>query len=122
MLHHVILSLASNYEQERHLMEARRLLACILQPTRYTEELWTEPFGKPHRPDMYINQLLYATTSLSVEDLLKRLKSIELQMGRTAEERGEGIVRIDLDLMKYDDDIYHPRDWERPYIQRLLLS
>lgn len=41
-------------------------------------------------------------------------------MGRTQEDRTAGIVRIDLDLLQYDNDRYHLRDWERDYIKKLL--
>ena len=122
MLHQVIISLASNYEQEANMAEARRRLNVLLHVFRFTIEIWTEPYGTPKRPDPYMNQLLYGTTSLSVDDLQQALKEMELQMGRTKGDREAGIVRIDLDLMKYDDQGYHLRDWERPYIGRLLLS
>jgi 2-amino-4-hydroxy-6-hydroxymethyldihydropteridine diphosphokinase len=71
---------------------------------------------------MYLNQLVYATTALEVEELIEALKAIERQMGRTAEDRRQGIVRIDLDLMQYNDERHHLRDWERPYIKALVCS
>ena len=49
-----------------------------------------------------------------------RLKEMEKEMGRTPEEREQGIVRIDLDLLLFDQQRYHERDWERDYIRRLL--
>ena len=69
---------------------------------------------------MYLNQLVYATTSLSVDELQSALKNIELCLGRTTEDRQKGIVRIDLDLLQYGDQRYHLRDWDRPYIKALL--
>ena len=69
---------------------------------------------------MYLNQLVYATTSLNVDELQSALKDIELRLGRTAEDRQKGIVRIDLDLLLYNDQRYHLRDWDRPYIKALL--
>ncbi len=35
--------------------------------------------------------------------------------GRTKQQ-----VTIDLDLMLYDDERYHLRDWPHPYIQQLI--
>lgn len=122
MLHQIIISIASNHEQKLHLSEARQLLGQLLTPQRYTDEIWTKPCGKPLKPDLYLNQLLYASTSLSVEELQNELKALERRMGRTAEDRQEGIVRIDLDLMEYDGRRYHQSDWERPYMRLLLLS
>lgn len=119
MPHTCIISLASNCGQERNLAEARLRLGQILHDISYTKELWTVPMHSK-RTDMYLNQLAYAHVSISVNQLQQELKNIEAQMGRTEEARREGIVCIDLDLMQYDQMRYHLRDWDRPYIQRLL--
>ena len=117
--HSCIISLAANCNQEENLAEARRRLSQILFSPTYTEAIWTEPFKHPDSP-LYLNQLVYAKTNLNAEELECELKTIEHAMGRTAEDRKQGIVRIDLDLMQHDDVRYHLRDWERPYIQKLL--
>lgn len=115
----IIISLASNYEQEKNLSEARKWLGQILFDITYSRELWTEPIGHPYSP-MYLNQLAFAKCSLSKEELEQRLKEIERQQGRTDECRQRGIVTIDLDLLQYADTRYHLRDWERPYVKDLL--
>lgn len=125
--HSCIISLASNCCQEENLAEAQRRLSEILFSASYTEAIWTEPFKSSnlspllslHSP-LYINQLVYAQTSLTDEELQARLKQMECEMGRTADDRAKGIVRIDLDLLQYDEERYHLRDWERPYVQQLL--
>ena len=119
MRHQTLISLASNCDQEAHLAEARSRLDRVLEDTRYTEAIWTEPVGS-RRSDLYLNQLLRASTTLDVQQLQSMLKAIETQMGRSIEERQQGIVRIDIDLLQYDDERYHLRDWERPYIKKLL--
>ncbi len=115
------MSLAANCHHKENLAEARRRLGQILFNVHYTDELWTEPFGG-RTPSMYLNQLVYATTSLSLEQLTETLKQTELDMGRNSEERRKGIVCIDLDLMLFDGVRHHLRDWERPYIQALLKN
>ena len=117
--HSCIISLAANCNQEENLAEARRRLSQILFSTTYTEAIWTEPFKHPDSP-LYLNQLVYAKTSRTAEELESELKTIERDMGRTPADRQQGIVCIDLDLMQHDDTRYHLRDWERPYIQQLL--
>lgn len=119
MLHTIILSLASNYQQNYNLSEARRRLEQLIHVWRYTESLWTEPIHSP-LPNLYLNQLLFGATSLSVNQLNESLKQMETEMGRTPEERHQGIVRIDLDLLQYDSKRYHLADWERPYVKKLL--
>ena len=137
----VIISLASNCDQEKNLHQAHLCLEQILSSCRYTKAIWTEPYvggnasklcnevGEASKlckvadeasPTIYLNQLVYATTSLTVDDLQSALKDIELRLGRIADDRQQGIVRIDLDLLQYDGQRYHLRDWDRPYIKALL--
>jgi 2-amino-4-hydroxy-6-hydroxymethyldihydropteridine diphosphokinase len=117
----VIVSLASNYQQEKNLQEARHRLGQILFDIRFSEELWTEPYGKKDSPP-YLNQLGYASCHYHVEQLEQILKKIESDMGRTPTLREKGIVNIDLDLMLHNGTRYHLKDWERPYIQQLIAA
>ncbi|MBQ4391893.1 MAG: 2-amino-4-hydroxy-6-hydroxymethyldihydropteridine diphosphokinase [Prevotella sp.] len=120
MTHQTLISLASNYDQEENLHQAHLCLAQILSSCHYTEAIWTEPFAASTKSPLYLNQLVEATTTLNAAELEAALKDIEQRMGRTAEERQKGVVRIDLDLLQFDNHRYHLRDWDRPYIQALL--
>jgi len=115
--HYVIIALASNEQQEQHLEAARQQLALILGDLHFTSAHWTEPFHVS-RPSPYLNQLCEATTTFSANLLEEVLKEIEKRLGRTRNE--DGIVAIDLDLMQYDGERHHLRDWERDYIKDLL--
>ena len=120
-----IISLASNFDQESNLHSARELLALFLSSVSLTEAIWTEPFHKKaasrnNRQSLYLNQLAYAETALTADELQRKLKNIEQHLGRTNEERSQGIVRIDLDLLLYGQQRYHLNDWERPYVKQLL--
>ena len=129
-MHSILLSLASNHEQEKNLGEAREALAQVLVSPDYTPAIWTEPYGKKQppshlspltsHPSKYLNQLVSAQTSLDSDELILRLKEIEKVQGRDDEARRQGLVPIDLDLLLYDQQRFHLRDWQRPYIQQLL--
>ena len=119
----IIISLASNNQQQQNLAEARRRLGQVLFDLNYTEELWTEPYSSSKQgmsAPLYLNQLLYARTNLEVNELNLLLKNMEADMGRTSQLRAQGIVPIDLDLMQHGKERYHLTDWQRPYIQQLL--
>lgn len=118
-VHKVLISIAANCEQKKNLSEARRRLEQVLSASYYTSEMWTEPIGA-QRSDAYLNQLVTAHTRLELSQLNSELKRIEQEMGRTDSDRKEGIVRIDLDLMEYDGERHHIKDWERSYIKMLL--
>ena len=119
-MHNVLISLAANCDHEQNLQEARKRLQQVLSAVSFTSELWTEPEGSPLRPDLYLNQLASGQTDMGVDELCQWLKQTERSLGRTSEDRRQGIVRIDLDLLQYDGLRHHLKDWERSYIKCLL--
>lgn len=120
MTHHrCIISLASNCDAEKNLPEARLCLEQILFDCKYSDAIWTEPIGSKRKAP-YLNQLVKGATTLTLDELNTWLKSMEQRMGRSNEDRQQGIVRIDLDTLLFDDKRYHERDWERPYVASLL--
>ena len=149
-LHHIIISLASNFNQEANLEAARTALTQLLVEAHFTSAIWTEPFGiidhgpltidhsssanngqcsmfrsasplgsaKNGQCSMYLNQLCSGTTAFGPNLLSEVLKETEKRQGRTHNE--DGIVTLDLDLLQYDDQRFHHRDWERPYVKDLI--
>ena len=115
--HEVIISLASNEQQEQHMQAARTQLGMLLKDLQFTTAHWTEPINT-HRKEPYLNQLCRGTTTFSANLLEEVLKETEKRLGRTHNE--DGIVAIDLDLLQYDEDRYHLRDWERNYVKDLI--
>lgn len=113
MTHRVLIALGSNYQQAAHLQWAVQRLSQFVTDLHLSRTLWT--------PDvkgsglMYMNQLALGTTTLSAVDLEQALKASETATGRNHQQ-----VTIDLDLMLYDDERFHLRDWPRPYIQQLI--
>ena len=115
--HHIIISLASNYQQEANMDAARTQLVQLLSEVHFTQAIYTEPIHSL-RNEPYLNQLCKGTTALGRNLLSEVLKEIEKRLGRTHNE--DGIVAIDLDLLEYDGERYHLRDWERSYVKDLI--
>lgn len=115
----VLLSLAANRFQKSNLAKARQCLGEVLSDIYYTSEQWTEPLSTARR-DKYLNQLAFGTTALTLDELNARLKQIETSLGRTPQKRVMGIVPIDIDILLYDGERLHQRDWQRPYVTALL--
>jgi len=113
----VIISIASNEDQEANLAKARELLKTILPNLTFTKELWTQPVNTT-RKSMYLNQLCKGTTELGPNLLGEVLKETEKRLGRRHNE--DGIVAIDLDLLQHGQQRFHLRDWERNYVKDLL--
>ena len=116
-LHQIIISLASNKDQEAHMAAAREQLVQLLTEAHFTSAIWTEPINSI-RKEPYLNQLCQGTTALGEGLLCEVLKETEKRLGRTHNE--DGIVTIDLDLLQYDGQRHHLRDWDRNYIKDLL--
>ena len=115
--HHIIISLASNINHEANLEAARTQLTQLLSEVHFTSAIYTEPVGTL-RKEPYLNQLCKGTTALGMNLLNEVLKEIEKRLGRTHNE--DGIVTVDLDLLEYDGERFHHRDWERNYVKDLI--
>ena len=115
--HQIIISLASNENQEANLQAAREQLTQLLSEAHFTSAIWTDPINSI-RQEPYLNQLCNATPAFSMNLLNEVLKETEKRLGRTHNE--DGIVKIDLDLLQYDEAQYHLRDWSRNYVKNLI--
>jgi len=122
MSHRVILSLATNRFQVKNLSRARRCLVEVLHNVSFTKEHWTEPIGNKRCRDAYLNQLAKGTTEMDEELLNEWLKQKETIFGRTELKRQLGIVPIDLDILEFDGERRHLRDWERWYVKELITE
>lgn len=92
--------MGSNTEAEKYVDMARKLLNAILPDIRWEEPRWTEPVDFPN-PALFLNQLATFPTEMSREELHQCFKEIERQCGRLPEDKSQGIVRIDIDLLNY---------------------
>ena len=116
-VHEVIISLASNENQEANLAKARELLTQLMTEVHFTSAIWTEPVNSS-RKEPYLNQLCKGTTAFGEGLLCEVLKETEKRIGRIKNE--DGIVVIDLDLLEFDGQKHHLRDWSRDYVKNLL--
>lgn len=115
MKHSVIIALGSNICQNAHIQWASQRLEDLLSDCKMSSTLWTEDVKGSGK--MYMNRLVFGHTEKGVEELERSLKELEAQCGRRPSSPD---VPIDLDLMQYDQQRYHKKDWERPYIQNLI--
>lgn len=119
--HHVIISLASNHNQEATMSAAREQLTQLLSEAHFTSLIWTDPIDHPQKNryrEKYLNQLCQGSTYYGTGLLEEVLKETERRLGRRHNE--DGIVAIDLDLLEYDGTRHHLRDWDRNYVKDLI--
>lgn len=112
-MHQVLISIGSNNVQSAHIHWASGRLSFLLRKIRFSRLMWTPDIKGTGR--LYMNRLATGVTELTAEEIINRLKEVEDETGRSKER-----VTIDLDLLQYDQNRYHLRDWSRPYVTELI--
>jgi 2-amino-4-hydroxy-6-hydroxymethyldihydropteridine diphosphokinase len=119
----IYLALGSNVGDSRgHIHQAQQLLAAKLSNLKTAPLYSSKAVGYTDQPD-FLNTAVSATTDLAPPDLLKLVKAIEQQVGRTASFHW-GPREIDIDIIFYNDlvlktdrlTIPHPAFAERDFV------
>jgi 2-amino-4-hydroxy-6-hydroxymethyldihydropteridine diphosphokinase len=87
---------------------------------RISDLLETSPLGPANQPK-YLNAVAQIETSLSTEDLFKKLTDIENSLGRVRKEKWSPRT-IDLDLLLFGSEIINRSDLTVPHRQMHLRS
>lgn len=118
-----LLSLGTNLgDREANLRNAIAALAPTVRVTRESRVYETAPWGFEDQPS-FLNMVVSGETDLSPLELLKFLKTLETELGRTPTFR-YGPRLIDLDILFYNDlilqtpelTIPHPKLHERAFV------
>ncbi|MET3979443.1 2-amino-4-hydroxy-6-hydroxymethyldihydropteridine diphosphokinase [Mucilaginibacter sp. UYP25] len=75
----------------------------------------TQSWGKTDLPD-YLNQVILLQTTLTAQQVLEKVLGIEIELGRTREERW-GSRTIDIDILFYGDEIINDENLTVPHPQ-----
>ena len=121
MMHTCLLCLGSNIEASTRLSAARSTLLSHFPHIRFSEEMVTEAIGSGFLSPFH-NQVASLETSLSAEQVRVILKNIEQGQGRLPEDKTQGIVKLDIDLLMYDDIVLKPKDMEKKFVMEGIKS
>ena len=114
--HTVYLSLGTNMgDKKKNLLEAIEKIG-KLENTKVTSQstiLETEPFGYTEQ-DMFLNACIEIKTLFTPQELLEKLLSIELEMGRVRTIKW-GPRIIDIDILFFDDEIIQDKNLAVPH-------
>lgn len=119
--HSCLLCLGSNKDRELRMEAARKALRKHFAYILFGAEMETEAIGSGFLSP-FSNQVARLTTPLSAEEVRTILKSIEKENGRLPEDKAKGIVKLDIDLLMYDDTVLKPKDMEKCYVQEGLVA
>lgn len=119
--HSCILCLGSNSDRHTRMEAARKALAISFPDIRFGREMTTEAIGNTFLSP-FSNQLALFKTTFSAEEVRSILKQIEKENGRMPEDKAQGVVKLDIDLLIYDNTILKPDDMEKEFIRQELES
>ncbi len=114
--HTCLLCLGSNLDGAIRLSAARSALLSHFPDIRFSQEMVTKAIGTGFLSPFH-NQVARLTTSLDAESVRAILKGIEQAQGRLPEDKANGIVKLDIDLLVYDDCALKPKDMEREFVK-----
>ncbi|WP_309399603.1 2-amino-4-hydroxy-6-hydroxymethyldihydropteridine diphosphokinase [Phocaeicola sp.] len=115
--HHCLLCMGSNTNRFTQLSDARKVLSEAFPDIHFGELMETQAIGSGfHSP--FSNQLARFTTTLSSESVHNLFKELERHSGRLPEDKAQGIVKLDIDLLTFDNKVLKPEDMKREYIRR----
>ena len=115
----ILLSLGTNTYARFNLKRAMHLLKLSFLTIEFTSIAASKPYGTQYKRP-FLNTLAYFKTNKNKEELVLELKKIEQKMGRLPDHKLAGKIIIDIDLIRWNDEITQPEDFKRSYVCDLL--
>ena len=115
--HTCLLCLGSNVDRRAQMASAREALKRHFPDIRFSTEMETESIGSRFLSP-FSNQVAIFETTFSAEEVRTILKQIERDHGRLPEDKSQGIVKLDIDLLMVDDCVLKPADLEKEFVQK----
>ena len=114
MITRVYLGLGSNQgDRQRNIEEAIALLVSTVTPERASSIYETEPWGYQDQPK-FLNAVYSGHTALSPQQLLWKVKAVEVAMGRVPS-FPNGPRLIDIDILMYSSRVIWTQDLVVPH-------
>ena len=115
------ISIGSNTAPETNLQKAHDALDTLFPDIRYSTVKETPSFGF-HHLSVFLDQVAQFSSSLSASEIIRLLKGVEREIGRMPGEKEREIVKIDLDLLASEVEVFKADDLKRTYIQEGLAE
>ncbi len=119
VMNKALISIGSNENKEINIVSCQLLLKEIFSKIIYSKTCITAPYGTNYKTD-FINQLAVVSTDKTKDEVSSLLKSLEIKMGRTPDDKKKGKVIIDIDLITWNNDILKPEEMNRNYIKNII--
>ncbi|MTK52999.1 2-amino-4-hydroxy-6-hydroxymethyldihydropteridine diphosphokinase [Paludibacter sp.] len=114
-----IVSIGSNSNAEQNVTAVQILLNNAFTNVRFSNFQWIPAIGN-HYTQPFYNGAVSFESSLTALELKPKLKAMEVILGRTPEQKAQGIVPMDLDIIVCNEEIIHP-DYNRfPFVKNAV--
>ncbi|NDW11950.1 2-amino-4-hydroxy-6-hydroxymethyldihydropteridine diphosphokinase [Bacteroides sp. 214] len=114
-MHTCLICIGSNYNRKENLALAAKWLREAFCKMTFGSVQETEPIGIANSA-LFFNQLVEFRTQLDKDTVVSILKSMEIKAGRTPEDKAQGKVILDIDLLLFDDKVLKSEEMNRTYI------
>lgn len=104
-----LILLGSNIDPEENIISALNYIQKLGTMGNQTDFIYTKPLQFETQPD-FLNGALLLHTRLPLEELQRKLKQIELDMGRLRNENKNTPRIIDLDIITFNGSIADEKD------------
>lgn len=121
VMNKALLSIGTNMDREANLALCHEKLDSLFAGISYSKTSVTPPYGMVYKDD-FLNQLAIIYTTKTKDEVYEILKIVEKQIGRNNTDKAQGKVKIDIDLIIWNDEVLKPADLSRSYIADLLPS
>ena len=120
-MNRAIIGVGSNIDPEKHIREARKLIADKFTLLRESEFIETAPIGYTNQAN-FINGAYLIQTPIEMPAVKRRLHIIEQALGRVRTENKFGPRIIDLDIVVWNNEIVDDDVYERDFLKTSVLE
>ena len=119
MIHECIIGIGSNIEPEQNIAAALFFLRQEHEFVSVSALVKTSPIGIPDQPD-FLNGAAKIFTALGITEFQCYLKEVEDRLKRDRTAPKFGPRTIDLDIVKWDGEIFDPDYYNRDFLKRAV--
>jgi 2-amino-4-hydroxy-6-hydroxymethyldihydropteridine diphosphokinase len=120
-MHTILLSIGSNTFAKTNIDKAKRMLVRTFSDIVFSSPTLTEPSDEKY-VFPFRNILARFDSELTPQEIKEKTKMIEVAVGRSPKDKYLGRVIIDIDVIKCGDEVLRPNDYNREYMQELLVT
>lgn len=113
--HTCIFCLGSNTDSSVNIPFARKLIEEYFGNVTFGKSMTTHPINLENK-SVFINQLGFFRTNLQIDNINREFKNIEHTCGRQAQDKQNEIVKIDIDLLAFDNKPIKNKELSFPFI------